>query len=294
MKAFTSPKKQSAYLLFELAISMMVLMVLMQFLFPLLANARHQSSDKIRLLDRLELKAAVIDHFQSQFAPLFFKACGNAKGDFLEIGHAADSLPERIDHKTLLEGTDWLNASQNAQCSYPLTIVDLTPKLAYSCDWSVGEAVIFSNCNVSAKGLVTQVKSASTDLSFSSTELLGESGMVLSQQGFIWYLADGKSDDAFWRTPSLSGNSLELWSGVSKLSIYPLLDLDDNGALDTLVSEYGIFQVSQLKGLWLELVVKQMPCRHQDEVLMEEYLNHRGDIWLYNARCEFPLSFVVN
>ncbi|OUR64027.1 hypothetical protein A9Q77_12215 [Marinomonas sp. 42_23_T18] len=294
MRYFSSPKKRSAYLLFELAISLLVLMVLMQFLFPLLANARHQSSDKIRLLDRLELKAAVMDHFQSQLAPLFFKACGNGNSDYIEIGRAIDNLPERISHKALLEGSDWLNASQNAQCNYPLTMTSLTPTLAYSCDWDVGDIVVFSSCNISAKGLITQVKSASTDFSFSNAALLGASGIVLSQQGFIWYLADGKSDDAFWRTPSLSGNSLELWSGITKLSIYPLLDLDDNGALDTLVSEYGVYQVSQLKGLWLELLVKQMPCRHQDTVSMEEYLNHRGDIWLYNARCEFPVSFVVN
>lgn len=294
MRCFTPPSKHAAYLLFELAISMMVLMVLMQFLFPLLANARQQSLDKTRLLDRLELSSALVDHFQSQLSPLFWKACGNGVGDHIEIGNADANVPERIEHKALLVGNDWLYANQNAQCSYPLKMTSLTPELPYACDWDAGDSVVFSSCRSSDKGLITQTTTTSTRFSFSNTELLDESGILLSQQGFVWYLAEGKSDDAFWRTPSLSGNSLELWSGINKLSIYPLLDLDANGALDTLDHEYGVFPLSQLKGLWIELMVKQAPCRYQDEALTDEYLNHRGDVWQYNSRCEYPLSFVVD
>ena len=65
MTPYKSPNKTAAYLLFELAISLMVLMVLMQFLLPLLATARQQTSTKINMLDQLELKAAVMDHFQA-------------------------------------------------------------------------------------------------------------------------------------------------------------------------------------------------------------------------------------
>lgn len=294
MSRFAPSSRCAAYLLFELAISMMVLMILMQLLFPLLSHARNQSLDKIRLLDRLELSSALEDHFQSQLSPLFGKACGNGIGNFIEIGSAEASLPERIGRKTLLAGSDWLLASQNAQCSYPLKMTSLTPVLAYACDWDVGDRVVFSNCHTSANGLITQITSASTGFSFSDAELLGESGILVSQRGFIWYLAKGKNDNAFWRTPSLKGNSLELWSGINKLSIYPLLDLDGSGALDALANEYGLYPLSQLKGLWVELMVRQVPCSYQKEGQTEEYFNHRGDVWQYNARCEYPLSFVID
>lgn len=298
MTPYKQPNKTAAYLLFELAISLMVLMVLMQFLLPLLATARQQTSIKINMLDQLELKAAVMDHFQAQLSPIFRKACANGVNINIEIGPAEGVLPERINSKTLLAQSDWLLASQNGLCSTPLVMSSLTPSLALTCDWDAGDEVIFSSCDASAVGVVNEVSSSSTSLRFSGGELIGLSGVLLSQHPYIWYLAKGKSDNAFWRTPALSGNSLELWDGINYMSIYPLLDLDANGTLDNLTKEYGTYPLAQIKGLWFEMIVKQSACEmdisSSPQGVLTQYTNHRGLDWFYQQGCEFPLSFVVN
>lgn len=292
MKHYVSPNKSLAYLLFELVVSLAVLMILMQLLVPVLANVRNQSLRKTQLLEQFELKAAVIDHFQSQLAPIFWQACGRGNGFVLEIGSSSIDLPDRINNKALLAQSDWLLASHIGRCNYPIEMLSLAPSIAYACDWS--DDVIFSSCSMSDLGLVKEQDDMRTDFTFNNVALLGKTGFVLSKEPFIWYLAPGKVDNAFWRTPELSGNSLELWSGIKKMSFSPLLDTNNDGAFDTVTSAYGSYQVSQLKGLLLELLVTQDTCVQYKDEPEKEFVNQRGDIWRYSARCEFILSFVVS
>ena len=292
MKYYSPTKSLTGYLLFELAVSLVVLMVLMQVLLPMLANVRDQSVQKTRLLARTELKQAVIDHFQSQLAPLFWRACQNANGLNIEIGRSDQVLPERINNKSLLAQSDWLNAPLLGRCSSPFEMTSLQPATSYACDWP--DEVVCSSCETSDLGVVMLANDKGAEFAFNNDEIIGQSGFILSKQRFIWYLAKGKVDNAFWHTPELGGNSLELWSGIHNISIYPLLDLDDNGSFDTLGGDYGSYPISRLKGLWLEMRVRQSGCDVEHFQSNAEFVNHRGDVWQYQPRCEFILSFVVS
>ncbi|EAQ65415.1 hypothetical protein MED121_22127 [Marinomonas sp. MED121] len=294
MRPFPVLKNYHGYLMFELAISLTVLMVLMQFLLPLVSHVRDQASTKERLLQRVRLTNAVMDHFQSQLAPIFFKGCGKGESLTIEIGSATGTLPDRISSKDLMAQSDWLVASHNGVCSYPMSFNTLSPTLAYVCDWDEGERVTFSSCYGEASGVINEVNTKDTLLHFSDGALLGESGILLSEQGFIWYVAQGMDAAAFWRTPSESGNSLELWSGISKLAVYPLLDTDQSGRLDQLKSDYGLYPLNQIKGVWLELMVIQANCDVNTSNNEAIYTSHRGEVWRYNPSCEFPLSFIVS
>ena len=294
MRVFHSLHKKQGFLLLELLISLLVLMVLMQLLLPLLINARNQALNKTRLLDQEVLKSALVDHFQSQLSPIFWRGCDNASVFEFEIGPWDAVLPARISHKTLVEKSDWLTASLKAVCSYPIEMTSLTPSVAFSCDWDAGDEVIFSSCEGASVGVINEVSSNATEFSFGDDELLNQSGFVYSVSGFSWYLAPGKSDLAFWRTPSLSGNSLELWDGIQIMSIYPLLDEDLNGTWDALDTRYGRYSTTQLKGLWFELLVSQGDCNQQAQSIQADYVNQRGVTWSYHPRCEFVISFVVN
>lgn len=282
----------AGYLMFELAVSMLVLMVLMQLLLPILASVRQQADTKGRLLSRVELEVAVMDHFQSQLAPIFWRGCGNAANLTFTVGTASQILPERIDNKAVLAQSDWLRAPHLGACTYPIKITDLSETIPYSCEWA--DEIVFSNCDISSQGAVEEVGSSSMDLVFYDSEILGKSGFVLSKQTFIWYLSPGKLEDAFWHTPEEAGNSLELWSGIRHMSFYPLLDKDSNGTFDTMTIEYGTYPISQLKGLWIELVVKEKACSQAEKKVEQEFINYRGESWRFHPKCEFVIRFVVS
>ena len=292
MKPQLSASTFAGYLMFELAVSMLVLMVLMQLLLPVLASVRQQANTKGRLLSRIELEAAVMDHFQSQLAPMFWRGCGNASGLTFTIGAAKQTLPERIDNKAVIAQSDWLSAAHLGVCAYPIQVTSLSETIPYTCEWT--DEVIFSNCDISSQGVVEQVGSSRTDLTFYDSEVLGRSGLVLSKQTFIWYLAPGKLEDAFWHTPGESGNSLELWSGIRHMSFYPLLDSDSDGTFDTMTVEYGTYPASQLKGLWVELAVAEKVCSQEEKSIEQEFVNYRGEVWHFYPKCEFIIRFVVS
>ncbi|KZM41485.1 hypothetical protein OA92_13855 [Marinomonas sp. SBI22] len=292
MKPLISANAFAGYLMFELAVSFAVLLILMQLLLPVLSNVRQQTNTKLRLLSRIELEAAVIDHFQSQLAPMFWRACGNASDLTFTIGAADQTLPERIDNKSVLAQSDWLNATHIGTCAYPVEVSNLSQTINYGCEWA--DEIIFSNCDMSSQGVVERVGDISTDVKFYDSDVIGRSGFVLSKQAFIWYLAPGKLEDAFWHTPEASGNSLELWSGVRYLSFYPLLDIDSDGTFDTMTTNYGTYFVSQLKGLWIELIVKEKTCTQAEKEIEQEFMNYRGEVWRFFPKCEFIIRFVVS
>jgi len=307
--------KHNGYLMVELLVSLVIVLVLMQFLLPLLNNSRNQMLSKMRVMDRIELKEAIVDHFQSQLAPILWRACGVAStGNAIEnsvdnsemkntmlvqIGNSAGVLPERLINKNIAQSTDWLMATQRGICRYSTRLSSLALTLPYSCSWDAGDEIVFEQCGGFSYGIVEKVTTTESHVKFSDESLLkegnesDENGVVVGHNPYIWYLNKKERYTGFWRTPQISGNSLELWSGIEKLAIYPLLDIDLDGAFDTLATEYKMYSLAQLKGFWLELIVNDMRC-NSTSVHDSNYQNHRGVSWSYNTDCAFPLQFMVS
>lgn len=297
---------QNGYLLIELLVAMAIGIMILQSLVPILRQSRLQLTQQIQSMDRIALKSAIVDHFQAQLAPILWQACKaieQAKNDEspqqFHLGKAEDSnLPIRINNKQPLLETDWLLALATGDCRYSTQLTQLSVEIPLSdCDWQRKESVVFQNCQHHYQGQVIQQSNSHTRLQFTNTELIGQSGIVSQQIPYFWYVAPSTSNQsigAFWRMGATKGRALELWFGVDKLALYPLLDINTDGQVDTLAAHYGAFPMRQLKGLWLELIVHDMACNPQAKPEPKQrYHTHRGKTWLYDRTCAFPMQFVV-
>lgn len=291
------------FLMIELLVSLAVLMLLMSLLLPMVKSNRDQLDSKTEVIERIALKEAVVDHFQAQLSSILWRACANPTdkdidelvqqgAGWIEIGTNTSELPERLTTKDLPNSTDWLQAYQRGICRYSIRIDALSEELPYTCSWDEGDEVLFEYCDDMALGMVENVSSTKTDVTFYDDAIVGEMGTILSHDPYIWYLNDRSTYTAFWRTPQVTGNSLELWAGVEKLAIYPLLDTNSDGRMDTLSADYGAYALWQVKGFWLEVVVTDNSC--DDEQTDSSYNTHRGETWSYASDCSFPLQLVVN
>ena len=135
---------------------------------------------------------------------------------------------------------------------------------------------------------VLSVTSTQTQIQLMDDTAIGKSGILESQDGFYWYLSPGKNGGtAFWRTPEESGNSLELLNGIERLAIFPLLDENNDGSVDTLVTNYGDFSLKALRGLWIEYQYVLDDCQSERGVQLEQsYLSMRSETWSYTSPCQ--------
>ncbi|MFT2109690.1 type II secretion system protein [Marinomonas sp. 2405UD68-3] len=290
---------QSGWVLFEVVISTAIIMILLSYTVPILIQSKDHSTVVQQRLLSLSWSEGFKDNVMAQWQSIVRNGCYSGAESIIEIGQFNSSqIPSRIKNKTLEKGSDWLKGGISGQCGSTQTINGNEFEFDSSCQWKTNQTVLFSHCEAEYQGWVSQVSGARITVQFNAIQpnSLGvwPSGALFRFEPYVWYVSKGKNGHAaFWRTPLRSGNSLELWSGVKKIAIYPMLDNDSDGVLDELSTEYGEYDRSKLNALWVEALVTFEDCTNAPSFPTSQYTTFRGDTWSYQSRCDSIIDFIV-
>ncbi|WP_394178722.1 hypothetical protein [Marinomonas posidonica] len=274
-------------ILFELLIACAVLGFSLPFMMNALRDSQDEQLKRHAYMQGQSLQSAIDAHFRSQWQRLLPAQCHQDSALSLTIESSANS-PARLSARALVAGSDWLLARDHGLCRGSLAVNENPLMVALDCHWDVGDPVRFSSCDRSVLGQIEGISSQGAQIAFTTDDVLGQSGVIASEDGFYWYLAEGKTgQSALWRSPEVSGNALELWNGIERLSILPLLDQDQNGFVDTLDTRYGHYALQQVRALWVEYQYRLWDC-HLDltEAVPLSYLSMRGEEWQYHRPCQ--------
>lgn len=275
----------------SLLIELLVVIALVSLFLPFLVTALSRLQERHVLAqtyqDQHKIKAAIDAHFKAQWARLVPANCSDDVDVFLTI-QSGSIKPDRLSSRTLMEDSDWLRGVDYGSCRMSVMVSENPFDTTLDCHWQAGDNITFSNCAASFSGQVLSVTSTKSTVQLEEGFALGQSGIIESQDGFYWYLSPGKDGfGAFWRTPEESGNSLELWNGVERLTVFPLLDEDDDGAVDVLDADYGDFSLKNVRGLWVEYQYRLSNCKSSSGVQLDQnYVSMRGDTWHYSSPCQ--------
>lgn len=291
---------QTGWVLLEVMISTLIIMLLLTFMVPILHQAKQHNEIVQQRFQAQSWIEGFKDNLKAQWEKLAWFGCNSLSDITIEIGHSdAANLPSRVRNKAIQGKSDWMKASLLGECLDFHTIDKNTFTFSSDCKWKAKQEIVFSHCLAPRTGWVDSVSGAMVSIQLNETvdaaqTSMSSSGLLLSKQEFVWYLAQGKGEHmSFWRAPLASGNALELWSGIKQIAIYPLLDLDFDGRLDELSTEYGKYTASSLKAIWVESLVVYENCKTKTNDPLIKYKNFRGDTWIYNGRCEFVADFIV-
>ncbi|BDX03371.1 hypothetical protein MACH16_21190 [Marinomonas pontica] len=282
----------------SLLIELLVVCALIALFLPLLVTAFAQMQERHLLAqthqDQRAIKAAIDAHFQAQWARLRPASCRIDATLLVMIG-SGTSAPSRLAARDVDETSDWLMGVDYGLCRGTTTVRENPLDVTLDCHWNAGDNVSFASCESNVKGQVFSTSARKSVIKLENDLVIGQSGIIESEDGFYWYLSEGmQGRKALWRTPDVSGTSLELWNGIERLSFFPLLDNSGNGMVDTLDTQYGAFPVTQLRGLWVEYLYRMDDCKLETSTLIEqEYRSMRGDIWRYSSPCQGVGNHIV-
>jgi type II secretory pathway pseudopilin PulG len=286
-----------AFILLEVLIGLSLIAMLLSFAVPIVQQQLSLHQKQLQYAQGQAFVAGFKDNIQAQWQKLRWQGCHQWDTGYIEIGQGKASAPDRIKNKSLPLQSDWLSAYEMGQCAASLQLAGEETVWLTNCSLDVGQAVLFAGCSDAAMGTVQSIYQNNVILAFPETLQNNEnkwpSGSVISLEPFVWYLARGKNGQtAFWRTPIISGNSLELWSGVGYLAVYPMVDHDSDGRVDELSTVYGHYPVATVKGVWVEIIVTLEGCLSQSQG-EQTYMTLRQQIWTYDPQCAFPMDFMV-
>ena len=301
MEANIAKGQQGGWVMAELMLAIAIVMLLSASLLPILLQTQQSQQQQMTYLQSQTWVASFKDHLTAQWQRLVWQGCSLASNQMLSFGNMQRIKPTRITSKKVVAASDWLQATDLGYCRTSQT---LSPTISFNsrCQWREGQAVRFSQCQNQYMGTVissnkdqqTIELALPSSLTFPLADTAEKTGILLSEEPYIWYLATGKSGQAaFWRTPMLSGNSLELWNGVQQIALYPLLDTDQDGKLDQLSTQYGDYSIAAVKAIWVEVMVSLDGCQSPTDVEPYEYLTFRGDVWPYFPPCHYISDFLV-
>ncbi|ETX11034.1 hypothetical protein MUS1_11675 [Marinomonas ushuaiensis DSM 15871] len=287
-----------AHLCGSLLVELLVVIVLVSLFLPFLVTALSRLQERHLLAktyqDQHKVKAAIDAHFKAQWTRLVPANCNDDADVFLTINSGLFK-PDRLSSRTVMDNSDWLRGVDYGSCRTSITVSKNPFDTPLDCHWKVGDSMTFSNCAASYSGQVLSVTSTKSTIQLDddftlelSGSLESQSGVIESQDGFYWYLSPGKDGlAAFWRTPEESGNSLELWNGVERLAVFPLLDENNDGLVDTLDTRYGDYSLKSVRGLWVEYQYRLSNCKSSSGVQLDQnYISMRGDTWHYASPCQ--------
>lgn len=293
----------------SLMLEVMVACALMAIILPLIGPAVWRLQERHRLavtyLSQQTFHSALKSQFVAHWSRLRPAGCSVNDDVYLTIGRGTQE-PSRLVRRDVEERSDWLEATDYGACR--LSVGPLTNPLnisnAPACDLSIGDLLTVSTClghadaqvirtsrdqtRLQLSSFVFSNKERQTDGSKKALSLLGQSGILESQEPFYWYVGQGKNGQpSFWRTPGMSGNSLELWSGLKRMAIFPLLDEDQDGVADTIDKHYGDYALSHTLGLWVEYLYQLPDCDLSERLQIEKvYHSMRGNVWHYQSPCQ--------
>ncbi len=274
----------------SLLIELLLVVLLLSLFFPFLVSALSSLQERHLLAQTYQeqqvFKAAIDAHFQSQWARLLPANCAEDSTLSLTIESGANK-PDRLSSRTVLTESDWLQGKDYGSCRIGVTVTENPFVTELDCHWKSGDSASFSSCQAYVSAQVIGLSGSKSTIQLDDDSALGVSGMLESQDGFFWYLSPGKDgDSAFWRTPEESGNSLELFNGIERLAVFPLLDQDNNGTLDAISTAYGDYALRDIRGLWVEYQYRLSNCKAQSSQMDQAYVSMRGDTWHYATPCQ--------
>ena len=275
----------------SLLMELLVVCGLLAVLLPLLVIAISRMQERHFLAqtyqDQHIMKAAIDAHLKSQWERLRPAGCRLDESLNVTIDSGM-SPPMRLVTRVIDKYSDWLHGADFGLCRSSVTVKTNPMDSAMNCHWKAGDKANFSSCESNFKGEVLSVSAQKARIKLEDDLAIGQSGVLESEEGFYWYITDGKEGwNALWRTPAESGNSLELWNGIERMAIFPLLDNNLDGLADTLETRYGHFPLHKVRGLWVEYQYRLGDCiADRDTELLQEYHSMRGEKWHYYSPCQ--------
>ncbi|BFM48961.1 hypothetical protein [Marinomonas sp. THO17] len=288
-------RRQAAGIMLELLVACLLLSLMLPLILNSLRDMRLGHIQRQAYQQSLALKSAIDAHLRSQWSRLKPAHCVPSTEALLTITQAQHP-PQRLANKNLAAGSDGLLATDVGLCRVSTKVTNNPIKIAVDCHWKAGDAIEFASCEGITKGQVVSVSGDQASLSFADNQLLGESGVIASQDRFYWYLAEGKAGNtALWRTPAETGSALELWSGIERLSIFPLLDTQQDSLVDSLNTEYGEYSMASVRALWVEYQYRVEDCQWQaEDSAPQEYVSMRGQTWQYRPPCQQVTNQIID
>lgn len=281
---------QRGSLLLELMVACAVLAIMLPLLIPSLWQLKTRHNLALTYLDQAAFRSALTAQFKAHWARLLPAGCSIDTGLRLTIG-SSSNVPARLSQRSMSNQSDWLEAIDYGACRISLDAIQDPIETTNSCDLSVGDRVRVTTCEASMQVQVTQ--STNQKLKFNlptstGSSVLNQTGILESQAGFYWYAGEGKiGQQALWRTPKISGNSLELWSGLKALAILPLMDEDADGLVDSIETRYGEYSLSKVRAVWVEYLYELDNCKASSQLTQPQYYQTmRGDQWEYFSPCQ--------
>lgn len=275
----------------SLLIELLVVCGLIALFLPFLVMAMARMQERHLLAhtyqDQHTIKAAIDAHIKAQWERLLPVGCVIDESLFLTI-ESGVSPPIRLATRHIHKDSDWVKGVDYGLCRSSVTVRTNPLETAMTCHWKAGDSAIFSSCESHYKGHIFSESRSKSLIQLDSDLAIGQSGIIQSEEGFYWYLSEGKDGwNALWRTPEGSGNSLELWNGIERLAIFPMLDNNQDGFVDTLDTQYGRFPLAKLRGLWVEYQYRLSHCKIDRDVgFQTEYHSMRGETWHYDSPCQ--------
>ncbi|PYF83117.1 hypothetical protein DFP75_102207 [Marinomonas alcarazii] len=279
------------YLKGSLFVELLVVCALIALFLPFLVTALARMQERQLLAqtyqDQHIIKNAIRSHIKAQWARLLPASCRIDERLFLTI-ESGDVPPARLAAREVSKGSDWLKGVDYGLCRRSIMLDDNPIETTMDCHWKAGDKASFSSCESYYDGQVLNVTTRKSVIDFGVDVALGQSGIIESQDAFYWYVSTGKEGvNALWRTPEESGNSLELWNGIERIAVYPLLDSSGNGLVDTLETRHGEFSLTSIKGLWVEYQYQLSDCKMSGKTaFQQEYHSMRDEVWRYLSPCQ--------
>lgn len=279
------------YLRGSLLVELLVVCALISLFLPFLVTAIARIQERQILAqtyqDQHIIKSAINAHVKAQWSRLLPASCRISEALFLTIQSGA-LPPARLATREVNKDSDWLKGMDYGLCRRSIVLDENPLEMTMDCHWKAGDSATFSSCESYYHGQVLNVTTRKTVIDFGEDIAQGQSGIIESQDGFYWYISIGKDGlNALWRTPEESGNSLELWNGITRIAMYPLLDSSGNGFVDTLDTRYGDFSLTSIKGLWVEYQYQLSDCKVSGMTeSQQDYHSMRGEVWRYFSPCQ--------
>lgn len=274
--------KVKGYVLIEILIAMVILVALAGLLVPTLQAVQTNTLERQLVLQRIALEQAITEHLQAQLMRTGSFGC-SALPHTLEIGDAQQP-PNALRTQTLALESDWILATDTGLCStYGMKSAD-SIEAQLSCDGlSTGDPLLVSRCD---GAFITPVLSLSGDrlLAAAPASLADGAVLLATQSTFYWYLAPGKNTEtALWRKPLVSGRKLELQPGIRNIRFYPILDRNQDGKADAVLTQPSQVSLQELSGLLIEYRYHLSNCDAGAQT--RSYRTLRGDRWVYDGIC---------
>jgi hypothetical protein len=282
----------------SILLELMLVCALLAILLPLLVSPFWQLQKRHSLiltyLDQAKYQTALGAQFTAHWARLLPAGCYLDSTLSLTIG-SAQNVPVRLSQRSMSSQSDWLEGMDYGACRVSLDSIQAPLITSNDCDLNVGELVRVASCEASVQAQVTQATDLAVRFDLLGNSVLEQTGILETRMPFYWYVGEGKNgQQALWRTPTVSGNSLELWSGVMALSVSPLLDEDQDGLVDTIDSRYGSYSLSKVRALWVEYLYELEPCQAATQIpLAQQYQTLRGERWEYLAPCQGVANQII-